>query len=362
MNIEESGLTPAVLENTLSKDDIKEILVNKAGLEEATIKEGKVRTVAPLPKDKLLMLISDDISAFDVVLNGRIYMKGRDLNEISKYFFKGTKDIVPNHFVEAIHPNAWVVDKAQPIMVEVIARQYLTGSAWSAYQKAGGPENGIEFCGLPIRSGYKRNEKLDDLMITPTTKGKAKDFPIPEFKDWTNKEKEKDDVPITRDMIMNKYKAFGLQMPEDWLEVEAKVQELFKRGAAMLGRSGLLFVDTKWEFGYRKDRRIILIDESVTPDSSRMWDAEQYSFVPEKKEFTADELSKQYLRDYLISQGFKNMSPEEQRAFALPHEVKRHTAAIYGALAYAITSKHLPITMTPVKDELSAAIVNHMKR
>jgi len=296
MPIDEKLITEEVLNNTLVREVYPEVKVTSEP------KMGKVRTVYDLGDERMIMISSDNLSTHDVVHKRQIYGKGENLDAISGYYFKNTKHIVPNHLIETLSPNVWLVQKAEPILVEMVFRKYLTGSGWRDYEKKNGPEKGSEFCGVGLRPGYRRNEMLDEVIFTPTGKGPAGDFNIPEFQ---GVDPETDDPKITIDIIRRNYKVFGLRKPEDLDQVVEKAFALYSFIHEDLLKKGHLLADTKWEFGYMPDGSIALIDECVTPDSSRFWKAKDYLFNPEKNEFTIVQDDKQHFRDYVENLGLQ---------------------------------------------------------
>ena len=201
MTVDETLITADVLNNTLKREAWSEVDVV------AEPKMGKVRTVYDVTKeDELVLVSSDNLSTHDVVHKRQVFAKGENLDAISSHYFGMTRSIIPNHFVETLAPNTWRVLKAEPILVEMVFRAFITGSGWKAYAKSNGPEEGCNFCGVDLRPGYRKNERLDDVIFTPTAKGQVKDFDIPEFKGM---DPEADDPKLTIDMIRNNYEVFG---------------------------------------------------------------------------------------------------------------------------------------------------------
>jgi phosphoribosylaminoimidazole-succinocarboxamide synthase len=363
MVLDERLLTPEVLANTLSRQDLRQIMVSTASrqrLDSSKIKEGKVRTVMPLGDGTLLMAISDHISAFNYVLNSLIYSKGANLNEQSEFFFRLTQDIVPNHIMHAFHRNAWIVREADPILVEVVLRQYLTGSGWKDYKAADGPNNGAVLYGQQFRPGYRENERLDELVITPTTKGPGSMFKIPEFAHLTEKELAKDDLPINRDIIMKNYRAFHLRSPEDWERIETIAKVMFRRIAGHTQNSNHLFVDSKWEFGYDSRGNLMLIDESATCDSSRFWDASLYGYRGPSNNFLAVELSKEVVRKHLKDAGWDNWSEQQRREYKLPDDVIKRVIGVYSDITQKVTGTELGIATEPIKTNLKLALIEKL--
>ncbi|WP_017443918.1 phosphoribosylaminoimidazolesuccinocarboxamide synthase [Gayadomonas joobiniege] len=228
-----------------------------------------VKADAPLA----IMVISDRISAFDCIWHGEgdlqgIPGKGAALNAIASHWFKQFKQqgLADSHIVDIPHPFVWIVQKAKPVMIEAICRQYITGSMWRAYAKGE-----RDFCGIHLPEGLQKDQKLDEVLITPSTKGILKGLPgVPEA----------DDVNITRQNIEDNYQAFNFASPADINLYETLLKEGFNSISQSLAALDQIFVDTKFEFGYVEDengkQKLIYMDEVGTPDSSRIWDGEQY--------------------------------------------------------------------------------------
>ncbi|WP_206485666.1 phosphoribosylaminoimidazolesuccinocarboxamide synthase [Thalassotalea sp. G2M2-11] len=221
-----------------------------------------------------IMVISDRISAFDCIWKGEGGMrgvpgKGAALNAISNHWFKVFKEqgLADSHILDIPHPFVWIVQKAQPVMIEAICRQYITGSMWRAYEKGE-----RHFCGIELPEGLTKDSKLPSLLQTPSTKGILKGIPgVPEV----------DDVNVTRQNIEENFKAFNFKNVEDISLYEKLLTEGFNVISDALASLDQIFVDTKFEFGYVKDTqgkdKLIYMDEVGTPDSSRIWDGTQYS-------------------------------------------------------------------------------------
>ena len=237
---------------------------------------GKVRDVYNINDKYLAMVVTDRISAFDVILPKGIPYKGQVLNQIAAKFLDATRDIVPNWKVATPDPMVTVGKKCEPLKVEVIIRGYITGSAWREY-KAGARE----ICGVKLPEGLRENEKFAEPIITPTTKAD-----------------EGHDMNISREEIIRQ----GLVSKEDWEKIEGYTRQLFARGTEIAAKRGLILVDTKYEFGKLGDE-IILIDEIHTPDSSRYFYAEGYEERFEKGE-AQRQLSKEFVRQWLIDNNF----------------------------------------------------------
>jgi phosphoribosylaminoimidazole-succinocarboxamide synthase len=348
MPIDEKLITREVLNNTLTREVYSEVKVI------ASPKMGKVRTVYDIGDERMIMISSDNLSTHDVVHKRQVYGKGENLDAISGYYFDTTKHIVPNHLIETLAPNVWLVQKARPILVEMVFRKYLTGSGWRDYKKNNGPEKGSEFCGVKLRSGYKRNEMLDEVIFTPTGKGLAGDFDIPEFR---KVDPETDDPKLTIDIIRRNYKAFGLKKTEDLDQVMEKAFALYSFIHEDLGRKGHLLADTKWEFGYMPDGSIALIDECVTPDSSRFWKAHDYTFNSVKNEFTIVQDDKQHFRDYVEGLGLQTAErKEELAAHQMDDEVLRQGVVKYCNIREEIAGILPVITTDPRKESVLSSL------
>jgi phosphoribosylaminoimidazole-succinocarboxamide synthase len=238
---------------------------------------GKVREVYNINDDLLVMIVSDRISAFDVVLPKGIPYKGQVLNQIAAKFLDDTADIVPNWKIAVPDPMVTVGHKCEPFPVEMIVRAYLTGSSWRAYKKG---ERSI--CGVNIPDGMKEHQAFNEPILTPTTKA----------------EQGQHDENISREEIIEQ----GLVSKEEYLMLEKYSLELFKRGTEIAAKQGLILVDTKYEFG-KKDGKIYLIDEIHTPDSSRYFYKEGYQQRFDNNE-PQRQLSKEFVREWLIENNF----------------------------------------------------------
>ncbi len=249
-----------------------------------SIYKGKVRDVYNIDDKYLLMVVSDRISAFDVVLPKGIPYKGQVLNQIAAKFLDATSDIVPNWKIATPDPTVTFGYKCKPYPVEMIVRAYLTGSSWRTY-KAGARQ----ICGIPVPDGMKEHQRFEKPIITPTTKA----------------EHGLHDEDITRDDIIRK----GL-IPEDEYEmIEKYSMEVFLRGSEIAARHGLILVDTKYEFG-KRDGKICLIDEINTPDSSRYFYADGYQERFDRGE-PQKQLSKEFVREWLMANGFQGRKGEK---------------------------------------------------
>ena len=245
---------------------------------QVSVYHGKVRDVYDIDGDLLVMVATDRISAFDVILPKGIPFKGQCLNQIAASFLDATADIVPNWKLATPDPMVTVGLRAEGFRVEMIIRGYLTGSAWREYK------NGCrEICGVRLPEGMRENERFPEPIITPTTKAD-----------------EGHDENISKEEII----AQGIVSKEDYEQMEQYTRALFQRGSEIAAKMGLILVDTKYEFG-KRDGKVILIEEIHTPDSSRYFYAEGYEEKFEKGE-AQKQLSKEFVRQWLIEHDFMN--------------------------------------------------------
>lgn len=258
-----------------------------------SVYHGKVRDVYNIDDEYLVMVVSDRISAFDVVLPKGIPYKGQVLNQIAAKFLDATSDIVPNWKVATPDPNVTVGHHCEPFKVEMVIRGYLTGHAWREYKSGK-----RMLCGVALPEGMVENQKFPEPILTPTTKAS-----------------EGHDEDISREEII----AQGIVHKDDYEMLEKYTREVFRRGTVIAAEMGLILVDTKYEFG-KKDDKIYLIDEIHTPDSSRYFYAEGYEERLAKGE-NQKQLSKEFVRQWLIENGFQGKEgqviPEMDEAFVL---------------------------------------------
>ena len=243
-----------------------------------SVYHGKVRDVYNINDDVMVMVATDRISAFDVILPKGIPFKGQVLNQIAAKFLDATSDICPNWKLATPDPMVTVGLKCEGFRLEMIIRGYLTGSAWRDYQKGC-----REICGVALPEGMRENERFPEPIITPTTKAD-----------------EGHDLNISKEEII----AQGLVSAEDYAVMEGYTRRLFARGQEIAAKRGLILVDTKYEFG-KRDGKVYLIDEIHTPDSSRYFYAEGYEERFEKGE-AQRQLSKEFVRQWLIEHNFMN--------------------------------------------------------
>ncbi len=303
-----------------------------------------------------IMVISDRISAFDCIWHGEGGMngvpgKGAALNAISNHWFRLFKEkgLADSHILDIPHPFVWIVQKAKPVMIEAICRQYITGSMWRAYSKGE-----RHFCGIELPEGLEKDQKLPELLITPSTKGILEGIPgVPAV----------DDVNITRQNIEDNFAAFNFRSKEDIDRYEVLLKEGFDVISDALTQLDQVFVDTKFEFGYVTDaagnEKLIYMDEVGTPDSSRIWDGPAY------REGKVVENSKEGFRQLLLNHFpdpdiLLNKDRMEERAAlardnALPAEVLMAVSKTYVDIAEKITGETLVLSDNP-KAEIIAIL------
>jgi len=243
--------------------------------------DGKVRDVYYLDNDLLVMVVSDRISAFDVILPKGIPFKGQVLSQVATKFMKATEDIVPNWLIATPDPNVMVGKKCTPYMVEMVIRGYVTGHAWREYR-----DGKRMISGVPMPEGLREHDRFPAPIITPATKAEAGDH----------------DEDISREEIISR----GIVAEVEYEQLEKYTRALYQRGTELAAEKGLILVDTKYEFGKDSDGNIVLIDEIHTPDSSRYFYAEGY----EERQAAGEEqkqLSKEFVRQWLIANGFQGL-------------------------------------------------------
>ncbi|MGF1714525.1 phosphoribosylaminoimidazolesuccinocarboxamide synthase [Photobacterium chitinilyticum] len=304
-----------------------------------------------------IMVISDRISAFDCIWHGEGGMKGvpgkgAALNAISNHWFKLFRDngLADSHILDIPHPFVWIVQKAKPVKIEAICRQYITGSMWRAY--ANGER---EFCGINVAEGLEKDQKLPELLITPSTKGILEGIPgVPAV----------DDVNISRQNIEDNFAAFNFSSPDDIARYETLLKEGFGVISEALAKIDQIFVDTKFEFGYVTDAqgndKLIYMDEVGTPDSSRIWEGAAY------RENKIVENSKEDFRQLLLNHFpdpdiLLNKDRMEERSAlarnnALPQDVLMQVSKVYTSIAEKITGKKIILSENP-----KAEIINILR-
>ncbi len=244
-----------------------------------SVYKGKVREVYNIADKYLVMIASDRLSAFDVIMPRQIPYKGQILNQIASYMLEATKDLVPNWLIACPDPNVAIGHLAKPFKVEMVIRGYLAGHAWREYR-----DGKRTLCGVPLPEGMKENDKFPEPIITPSTKAADGQH----------------DEDISREQIL----AQGIVSPEDYAVLEDYTRKLFQRGTELAASRDLILVDTKYEFGKTAEGKIVLIDEIHTPDSSRYFYAEGYQERQDRGE-PQKQLSKEFVRRWLIENGFQ---------------------------------------------------------
>lgn len=250
-----------------------------------SVYRGKVREVYNINDELLVMIASDRLSAFDVVLPKQIPFKGQILNQIAFQMMQDTKDIVPNWLIASPDPNVSVGYLCEPFKVEMVIRGYLSGHAGREYKLGK-----RKLCGVNMIDGLKENDKFPQPIITPTTKA-------------ANGSHDED---ISREEILSQ----GIVSEKDYVKLEEYTKALFQRGTEIAAKRKLILVDTKYEFGKTKDGKIVLIDEIHTPDSSRYFYADGYKERQDNNE-SQKQLSKEFVRQWLISEGFQGQDGQE---------------------------------------------------
>ncbi len=277
------------------------------------VSSGKVREIYEVDDDKLLLVVSDRISAFDYILPSLVPNKGKILNQISEFWFHHIKDIIPNHIIstdikdfpeefqtEEFEGRSMLVKKLKMIPVECIVRGYITGSGWKSYQESG------TVCGIKLQEGLQESEKLPEPIFTPTTKAA-----------------EGHDENISFDEVC---KLIGKDLAE---ELRNKTIEIYSKCAEYAATKGVIIADTKFEFGVDENGKLVIGDEVLTPDSSRFWPASDYQVGRSQKSF-----DKQYIRDWIKSTGY---NPES--GTPIPDEVINTTVNKYKEAYKVLTGR-----------------------
>ena len=290
------------LGSTLERTD-----VDLGGLDGVALERGKVRDVYSAG-DMLLIVTTDRLSAFDVVLT-TIPCKGEILNRTSLFWFDRTADIMPNHILERVSPRTVLARRCRTLPVEIVVRGYLTGSAWRDYQ------SGRAVSGIGLPAGMRFNQRFEEPLLTPSTKA----------------ERGHHDEPISPSEIVSG----GLVEKRTWDEIEEKARALYERGCRIAAEAGLILVDTKYEIGMGPSGALYLIDEVHTPDSSRYWYADTYEELFERGE-KQRKLDKEYLRQWLMdTHGYMGNGPAPR----IPDEVRLEVARRYATAYEVITGE-----------------------
>lgn len=298
-----------------------------------SVYHGKVRDVYNINDEKLVMIVTDRISAFDVVLPKGIPYKGQVLNQIAEKFLDATADILPNWKLASPDPMVTVGRLCEPFKVEMVIRGYLSGHAWREYKSGK-----REICGIAMPDGMKENDKFPQPIITPTTKASAGH-----------------DEDISKDEIV----ATGLVKKQDYEMLEKYTYQLFQRGTKMAHKMGLILVDTKYEFGKGKNE-IYLIDEIHTPDSSRYFYAEGYAERQLKGE-AQRQLSKEFVREWLMENGFQGK--EGQQVPNMPYEFVQMVSDRYIELYESITGeKFIKYDIEDIQNRVEQNIASYLEQ
>lgn len=299
-----------------------------------SVYKGKVREVYQIGDDKLVMIASDRLSAFDVIMPKGIPYKGQILNEIATKMMKATKDIVPNWLLATPDPNVAVGHLCEPFKVEMVIRGYMSGHATREY-KAGKRI----LCGVEMPDGLKENDKFPNPIITPATKAEMGDH----------------DEDISKADILNR----GIVSAEDYAVLEDYTYKLFQRGTEIAASRGLILVDTKYEFGKTKDGKIVLIDEIHTPDSSRYFYTDSYVDL-QKMGLPQKQLSKEFVRQWLISNGFQGLDGQEVPVMS--DDYVESVSERYIELYENITGEvFLKADVSNINDRINTNVLNYLK-
>ena len=318
----------------ISKNNLLQLIpsaLKETNLPLANKQTGKVRDWYDLPNGQRLIVTTDRLSAFDIIL-AAVPFKGQVLNQLSAWWFEQTKDIIPNHIISLPDPNVSVVKVAEPILVEVIVRGYITGVTSTAlwYRYSLGER---EIYGYTFPEGLQKNARLPEPIITPTTKGGATGH----------------DERLTCAEVIEK----GLLDAKTWDQVQAAALAIFKRGQEIANKAGMILVDTKYEFGIASDGSVVLIDEVHTPDSSRFWKADTY-----EARFTAGEdpenFDKEFVRIAYADKGYRG----DGEAPSMPAELWASASERYITIYELLTGKTFEAGSYPVEQRLIENLKN----
>lgn len=282
---------------------------------------GKVRDVYPLPENRLGLVVSDRISAFDHIMKQAIPYKGQILNQLAAFSFDKVNDLVDTHIIDVPHPNVTIAKKCDPIPIEVVIRACLTGHAWRVYKSGK-----RELCGVELPDGMRENERFPEPILTPATKAE-----------------EGHDEDISEEEILSR----GIVDEKVWNEIRGKAFKIFNRGQQVAAKQGLILVDTKYEFGL-DNGTVTLIDEVHTADSSRYFYADEYDERLANDE-PQKQLSKEFLREWLMDHDFQGL--EGQTLPDLPDEFRQKVYHRYAELFEKLTGHAFEPTPTDNFDE-----------
>ena len=292
---------------------------------------GKVREIYRLNENSLIMISTDRISAFDIVLQNGIPYKGQILNQISKQMLDSTSDIVPNWLEASPDPNVSIGVACEPFKIEMVIRGYLSGHASRTYK------NGLKtLCGVKMQEGMIENDRFNKPIITPSTKAQ-----------------EGHDEDISREEIIKQ----GIVSESDYIQLENFTKKLFERGSEIANKQGLILVDTKYEFGKTNDGKILLIDEIHTPDSSRYFYEQGYA-ERQAKRLPQKQLSKEFVRQWLISNDFQGL--EGQKLPLMDDKIIESISERYIELYEKITGKvFLKAPVNKINERIQSNILNY---
>lgn len=300
-----------------------------------SVYKGKVREVYAIEDDQMVMVATDRLSAFDVVMPKGIPYKGQILNQIATKMMAATEDIVPNWLTATPDPNVAVGDACEPFMVEMVIRGYMSGHAAREY-KAGRRI----LCGVSMPEGMKENDKFPEPIVTPATKAEQGDH----------------DEDISKADILKR----GIVSADDYEVLEKYTKALFQRGTEIAASRGLILVDTKYEFGKTKDGRIVLIDEIHTPDSSRYFYADGYQDRQDRGE-AQKQLSKEFVRQWLIANNFQGLEGQ-----TVPHMSDEYIETVserYIELYENITGEiFVKADISNIQERIEANVLRYLKR
>ena len=312
----------------ISRDELIKLVpqaLNETNLPLAGKTSGKVRDWYDLPNGERLIVTADRLSAFDVIL-AQVPFKGQVLNQLSAWWFEQTKDIIPNHIVSLPDPNVSIVKVAEPILVEVIVRGYITGVTSTAlwYRYSLGER---EIYGYTFPDGLQKNAELPEPIITPTTKGGATGH----------------DERLTCAEVVEK----GLLDAKTWDQIQKAALVIFKRGQEVARKAGLILVDTKYEFGMAKDGSVVLIDEVHTPDSSRFWKADSY-----EERFSVGEDPENFDKEFVRLEYAKQNYRGDGTPSVMPVELWAAASERYITIYELLTGKKFEAGAYPVEPRL----------
>ncbi|MCB0452563.1 MAG: phosphoribosylaminoimidazolesuccinocarboxamide synthase [Aequorivita sp.] len=300
-----------------------------------SVYHGKVREVYALENNKLLMVATDRLSAFDVVMPKGIPYKGQILNQIATKMMRDTQDLVPNWLMATPDPNVAIGEACKPFKVEMVIRGYMSGHAAREYKTGK-----RMLCGVAMPEGMKENDKFPQPIITPATKAEMGDH----------------DEDISREDILKR----GIVSEADYLQLEDYTQKLFQRGSEIAAKRGLILVDTKYEFGKTKEGKIVLIDEIHTPDSSRYFYAEGYE-ERQKNNEPQKQLSKEFVRQWLIQNGFQGL--EGQKVPFMSDEYIKTVSERYIELYENITGeKFIKADISNIHERIENNVIEYLSK